>query len=232
MSLTATTLQLKVKKPISVLLVDDHQLIREGLSIMLNEDPDIQVIGEAGNGEEGIELALRLLPDVILMDIQMPKISGIEAANRIKNQLPSVKIIMLTMYSTDAYIIQAVRAGAVGYALKDSSRELLCETIKNVFAGHVMIRSEMLRQALSRLVNNSRRGVFDSDSHATIQNLSERETEVLKLVTEGQTNRQIGSNLFISEATVKKHIQSIISKLDALDRTNAVAKAMRSGLIS
>jgi DNA-binding NarL/FixJ family response regulator len=228
----AAALQLEAKKTISVLIVDDHQLIREGLCAMLNEDPEIHVIGEARDGEEAVELALQLVPEVILMDIQMPKLNGIEASSRIKAQLPCVKLIMLTMYSSDACIIQAVRVGAVGYALKDSSRELLCETIKNVSAGHVLIQSDMLRQALNGLVNNSRRSHLQFGQTMLNQSLSDRETEVLKLVTEGHTNRQIGSSLYITEATVKKHIQSIITKLDAMDRTHAVAKAMRAGLIN
>jgi len=229
-----TTLEAKATKTITVLVVDDHQLIRDGLRAMLNEDPEIQVVGEAKDGEEGVELALQLEPEVILMDIQMPKVNGIEATNRLKTLLPSAKVIILSMYSNDAYVVQAVRVGAVGYALKDSSRELLCETIKNVSAGHILIRNDMLRQALNGLVNNPRRSTsFGGQSVSmTTQNLSERETEVLKLVTEGQTNRQIAGSLFITEATVKKNIQSIVAKLDALDRTHAVAKAMRAGLIN
>jgi len=230
--LSARSLQVSLVKPITVLIVDDHQLVREGFRAVLNEDPAIQVIGEAGDGAEGIELALRLEPDVILMDIQMPQVNGLEAAAQIKAQLPCTKVVMLTVYSNDSYVIEAVRAGAAGYVLKDSSSKLLCETIKNVYAGHVMIKSEMLRQALNGLVNNPRRYSKQPGQYPMVQPLSDRETQVLKLVMEGQTNRRIGISLCITEATVKKHIQSIITKLGALDRTHAAVKAIRSGIIN
>jgi len=216
----------------TVLIVDDHQLIREALKVILNEDPAIQVFGEACNGAEAVEQALALQPDVVLMDVQMPGMSGIEAAARIKSQLPFTQVVMLTMHSTANYVVEAVRAGAVGYVLKDASKELLCETLKNASAGHILIKSEVLRQALTGLVRlpHSPRGKTNGYPNAAPQ-LSEREIEVLRLVTEGQTNRQIGVGLSISEETVKKHIQSIIAKLGALDRTHAAVKAVRAGLI-
>jgi DNA-binding NarL/FixJ family response regulator len=221
-----------VKKPattvVTVLIVDDHQIVREGLYTILSEDPAIQVIGEAADGMSGIEEALRLQPDVVLMDVQMPGMTGIEATAQLKAQLPMVRVVMLTMYSNDTYLIEAVRAGAVSYVLKDASKELLCETIKNASAGHILIRSDMLRQALTGLVNTPNQA---NSSASQFQSLSGREIEVLKLVTEGFSNREIGATLFISEGTVKKHIQSIITKLGAIDRTQAAVKAVRAGLV-
>ncbi|MEI6044273.1 MAG: response regulator transcription factor [Chloroflexota bacterium] len=215
-------------KPVTVLIVDDHQIVREGLNAILGEDPAIQIIGEAADGIEGIEEALRLQPDVVLMDVQMPKMTGIEAAAQLKTLLPAARVVMLTMYSNDMYLVEAVRAGAVSYVLKDASRELLCETIKSAYAGHILIRSDMLRQALTGLVNNP---AHTNSPNNQLHNLSDREIEVLKLVTEGYSNREIGTTLFISEGTVKKHIQSIITKLGAIDRTQAAVKAVRAGLV-
>jgi DNA-binding NarL/FixJ family response regulator len=217
-----------VAEVVTVLIVDDHQIVREGLYTILNEDPAIQVIGEAADGMSGIEEALRLQPDVVLMDVQMPGMTGIEATAQLKAQLPMVRVVMLTMYSNDTYLIEAVRVGAVSYVLKDASKELLCETIKNASAGHILIRSDMLRQALTGLVNTPNHA---NASVSQFQNLSGREIEVLKLVTEGYSNREIGTTLFISEGTVKKHIQSIITKLGAIDRTQAAVKAVRAGLV-
>jgi DNA-binding NarL/FixJ family response regulator len=217
---------------ITVLLVDDHQILREGLCAMLNENPTIKVVGEAKDGDEAVTQALKLKPDVVLMDIQMPLVNGIAAASQLKTQLPSAKVIMLSMYSNNAYIIGAIRAGAVGFILKDSSKELLTETIKNVYAGHVMIKSDILRLALNGLVGNSRQHYLPSDHCLVSQLLTERETEVLVQVMEGQTNRRIGDSLCITEATVKKHIRSIVIKLDAQDRTHAVVKAIRAGIIN
>jgi DNA-binding NarL/FixJ family response regulator len=217
---------------ITVLIVDDHQILREGLCAMLNEDHTIKVVGDAKDGDEGVAQALKLKPDVVLMDIQMPLVNGIAAASQLKTQLPTAKVIMLSMYSNNAYIIGAIRAGAVGFILKDSSKELLTETIKNVYAGHVMIKSDILRLALNGLVSNSKQHYLPSDQGLVSQLLTERETEVLEQVMEGQTNRRIGDSLCITEATVKKHIRSIVIKLDAHDRTHAVVKAIRAGIIN
>jgi DNA-binding NarL/FixJ family response regulator len=216
-------------KAVTVLIVDDSRLIREGVRIILSRDPAIEVVGEAKDGAEAIEQALKLKPDVVLMDIEMPNMNGIDATRHLKTQLPLAQVVMLTLHSADDCVIGAIRAGAVGYVLKDASKELICETVKHAQAGHVLIKSEMLRQALSGLVTLTTNPRVSSQ---VIQELSNREIEVLKLVAEGETNRQIGNKLFIAEVTVKKHIQSIISKLGAMDRTHAAVKAVRAGLVN
>jgi DNA-binding NarL/FixJ family response regulator len=218
--------------PITVLVVDDHQIVLEGLRSILSEDSGVCVVGEARDGAEAITQALKYRPNVILMDIMMPCMNGIEATIRLKTQLPSTRVVMLTMYSADTYIIEAVRAGAVGYVLKDASKELLCETIRNANAGHVLVKSEMLRHALTVMAKARGQALARNGDSFANYHLSERELDVLKLVTEGWTNRQIGSSLMISEETVKKHIQNIINKLGAQDRTNAAVKAIRSGLVN
>lgn len=162
----------------------------------------------------------------------MPGMNGIEATIRLKAQLPCTRVVMLTMYSADTNIIESVRAGAVGYVLKDASKELLCETIRNANAGHVLVKSEMLRHALTVMANVRGQALARGGEGLANYHLSERELDVLKLVTEGWTNRQIGTSLMISEETVKKHMQNIITKLGAQDRTNAAVKAIRSGLVN
>ncbi|NWJ47842.1 MAG: response regulator transcription factor [Chloroflexi bacterium] len=218
--------------PITVLIVDDHQIVLEGLRSILSEDPGVSVVGEARDGAEAIAQALKYKPNVILMDIMMPGMNGIEATIRLKAQLPCTRVVMLTMYSADTNIIESVRAGAVGYVLKDASKELLCETIRNANAGHVLVKSEMLRHALTVMANVRGQALARGGEGLANYHLSERELDVLKLVTEGWTNRQIGTSLMISEETVKKHMQNIITKLGAQDRTNAAVKAIRSGLVN
>jgi DNA-binding NarL/FixJ family response regulator len=222
-------------RKVKVLVADDYQLIREGLRFILNDTSYIQVTGEARDGAEAVKLARELNPDVVLMDVEMPgNISGLEATALIKESLPDVQIVMFTAHSNSNYVVEAVKAGAVGYVLKDASRELLCETIKNANAGHILIRSDILREALCEVMGMPKRiGLPVTTRVAPLNNeLSERETKILQLVTEGQTNRQIGVNLSISEETVKKHIQHIITKMDAQDRTHAAVKAVRAGLVS
>ena len=230
--LTVTTLQqVELTQEISILIVDDHEIIREGLQTMLGDEALFKVVGEARNGVEAIEQALLLRPNVVLMDILMPDMNGIEATVQLKKLLPATNVIMLTMYGSDTYVVEAIRAGAIAYVLKDASKELLFETIKNANAGHVLVKSDMLRNALSVMVNFYSRPHSNSSQAFATRHLSEREIDVLKLVTEGQTNRQIAGVLLISEETVKKHIQGIISKLGAIDRTHAAVKAVRAGLV-
>ncbi|NWJ97855.1 MAG: response regulator transcription factor [Chloroflexi bacterium] len=228
-SLTPLTTTQPPSKAITVLIVDDSTLIREGVRIILSRDPEIEVVGEAKDGVEALEQTLQLKPDVVLMDIEMPKMNGIDATRHLKAQLPLTQVVMLTLHSSDDCVIGAIRAGAVGYVLKDASKDLICETVKHAKAGHVLIKGEMLRHALSGLVNLE---AYTRTSSRVVQELSNREIEVLKLVAEGETNRQIGNKLFIAEVTVKKHLQSIISKLGALDRTHAAVKAVRAGLVN
>lgn len=214
-------------EPITVLIVDDHPVVREGLRYMLERDERVQIVGEASNGQEALALVAELSPKVVLMDIYMPQMDGLEAARRIKAQYPTTAVIMLTMYDNDGYIIDAVRSGASGYLLKDTSRDLLRHTIAAVSSGGTLIKNALLQRALQGLAASasSLKAEYPHDK------LTLREEEVLNLLTEGRSNKEIAQALCIAEDTVKKHVQSIIAKLQASDRTHAVVKAMRAGLV-
>lgn len=212
---------------IKVLIVDDHAIVREGLRAMLSGEGDIQVVGEARDGQEAVDLSAQLHPSIVLMDVRMPGIDGIDATRRIKEQNPEVCVLMLSVYDNDVYVINSVLAGAGGYLLKDASRELLCHTIRAVASGGILIKSSLLREAVASLAQASGR-----DKAAPMrENLTPREQEVLQAMAQGLTNRAIAQKLFITEETAKKHVQSIIGKLEASDRTDAAVKAVRAGLV-
>lgn len=219
---------------IKVLLADDHPVVREGLRIMLSTAPDIEVISEeAGDGFEAVEKANKHRPDVVLMDLRMPKMDGIEATRCIKSQLPNTLVIILTIYDNDAYIVDAVRAGAGGYLLKDASKDLLIHTIRAVKSGGMLIKTNLLREAILGLADATGDESKEKHISATSPNgLTPRERDVLRLVVDGQSNKEIGRTLFISEDTAKKHVQTILSKLGVSDRTQAAVKAVRAGLVS
>lgn len=217
-------------EPIKVLIADDHQLVREGIRAMIAEEEGIQVVGEASDGAEALALAEKLSPDLVLMDIRMPKMDGLEAARRIKGLSPSPLVVMISVYDNDAYVLDAILAGAAGYILKDASRELLVHTIKAVSAGGVLLESPLLHRALGGSTPRWAGGRQDG-SRPFPEALSGREMDVLRLVTEGLTNKQIAARLSLAGDTVKKHVQSLIAKLQAADRTQAAVKAIRAGLV-
>jgi len=215
-------------KKIQVLIVDDHPVVREGLRTMLSTDRNIEIVGEACGGAEAVAMVAEKKPTVVLMDIRMPDMDGIEATRHIKDEYPSIPVVVLTMYDNDAYVINAVQAGASGYLLKDASRELLLHTIRTVSGGTTLIRSSLLHEAISSLIDSKNAPEKPGQSTA---GLTSRELEVLKLVVDGYTNKEIGKELSITEDTAKKHMQSILAKLDASNRTDAVTKATRAGII-
>lgn len=223
---------LEGQRGICILVVDDHPVVRDGIQAMLSGEPGIEVVGAAGNAEEALAKVAELKPDVVLMDIRMPGINGIEATHRIKSGHPGVAVIVLTMYDSEMYVVEALRAGAAGYLVKDASKELLCNTIKAVVSGGTMVRSGLLSQALrggpSRFAADPGAGKHDP---AMVERLTARELEVLRLVAQGRDNREICTDLILAEVTVKKHVQSIMAKLGVSDRTNAAIKAMRMGLV-
>jgi len=208
---------------IRLLLVDDHQVVREGLKRMLESEKDIQVVGEAVNGEDAITQAERLSPDVVLMDIKMPDIDGIAATRQLKQKMPDVKVIMLTLYDDSEYVTQAIEAGASGYILKDASRERLIQAIHDAYDGYSPLAPSLTRQVLTELANLSR---VSRDSL-----LSERQCEILRLIAAGLISRDIGAQLCISESTVKKELTHIFDKLGVNDRAQAVSEAMKRKLI-
>lgn len=204
---------------IRVMLVDDHPVVREGLRGMLEAEPDLTVTGEAGSGEEAVALARTVEADVILMDLRMRDLDGVGATERILAEHPARKVVVLTTYETDADILRAVEAGAVGYLLKDASRVDLANAIRAAARGETVLAPSVA----GRLVNRVRRPMT--------QTLSAREVEVLALVAKGLTNADIGRTLHISEATVKTHLLRTFGKLDVSDRTAAVTTAMSLGLL-
>ena len=207
---------------IRILLVEDQTLMRQGLKTILNLEPGFQVVGEATDGEAGIHRALDLRPDVILMDVQMPRLNGIEAIAAICAVWPEARIIILTTFGRDDYVFEGVRAGAVGFLLKDAPADHLIDTIRRVHAGEVFIQPEIASRLLRELI---------APHDAPIEPLSEREREVLVLVAQGHSNREIAEQLVLAEGTVKNHVSNILGKLQAENRTQAADIARRHGLI-
>ena len=206
---------------IRVLITDDHGVVRQGLRMFLSRDPDLEVVGEASNGQEALQLARQLRPDVVLMDLLMPVMDGIEATEAIRAELPDVEVIALTSVLEDASVTGAVRAGAIGYLLKDTDAEELRRAIKAAAGGQV----HLAPQAAARLMREVR-------TPEGPEELTERETEVLKLLARGRANRQIALSLFISEKTVKAHVSKILMKLGVRSRTQAALHAVHSGFVS
>jgi DNA-binding NarL/FixJ family response regulator len=204
---------------IRILLVDDHPVVRHGLRGMLDAEPDLEVVGEASSGDEGVTRTGELLPDVVLMDLRMPGGDGVEATGRILTALPATRVVVLTTYETDRDILRAIEAGACGYLLKDASPADLADAVRGAARGETVLAPSVA----STLVRQVRSPAPPA--------LSAREAQVLRLVALGRTNADIGRELFISEATVKTHLLRIFAKLDVADRTAAVTTAMSYGLL-
>ena len=208
--------------PIQILLVEDQTLMRQGLKTILDLEPGLRVIGEASDGESGVQLALELRPNVILMDVQMPRLNGVEATAQLCRQWPEAKVIILTTFDRDDYVYQGVRAGALGYLLKDAPATKLIETIRRVHAGEVFIQPEIASRALREMMR---------PSPTTAEHISEREREVLVLLAQGTSNKDMAEKLFITEGTVKNHVSNILAKLQAENRTQAADIARKQGLV-
>lgn len=207
---------------IRILIVDDHSVVRQGLQMFLRLDPELEVVGEARNGIEAIAQARELQPDVVLMDILMPKMDGIEATKIIRQELPETEVIALTSVLEDEKVFAAIRAGAIGYLLKDTEAAELRRSIKAAAAGQVQLSP----QAAARLLREER------TAPAPVEELTPRELDVLQLVAEGLANKEIAYNLNIGEKTVKTHVSNILSKLGVLSRTQAAVLAVQTGLVS
>jgi DNA-binding NarL/FixJ family response regulator len=220
------------RRTIKVLIADDHPVIREGIRAMLETDEDIEIIGEACNGLETVTKTEELRPNVVLMDIIMPNLDGLEAIRRIKRQHPDVGIIILTIHSDKEFVIAAIQAGVGGYLLKDASRDLLRHAIKVVNDGGMLVKSFLLREAMAALLDSAMEyQPGGAKALEGVEQLTKREQEVLMPLTEGQTNKEIGNELNITEHTAKKHVQNIIAKLGVSDRTQAAVQAVRIGLV-
>jgi two-component system, NarL family, response regulator LiaR len=206
---------------IKVLIADDHGVVRQGLTMYLGLDPELEVIGEAANGEEAVNMASDLEPDVVLMDLLMPVMDGIAATEKIKTETPEVEVVALTSVLDDGAVTKAVRSGAIGYLLKNTKARDLCRAIKGAAAGQVQLGPE----AAAKLMREMR----TPDSPEA---LTGRETEVLKLVARGWANKQVARELFVEEKTVKAHVSGILRKLGVTSRTQAALHAVRAGLVS
>jgi DNA-binding NarL/FixJ family response regulator len=209
-------------EPIRILLVEDQTLMRQGMKTILDLEPGLQVVGEAADGESGVRLALALRPDVILMDVQMPGMDGIEAIAAICAVWPEARVIILTTFSRDDYVFDGMRAGAVGFLLKDTPADHLVQTIRRVHGGEVFIQPEIASRLLRELI---------APQAALIEPLSDREREVLVLLAHGHSNREIAERLVLAEGTVKNHVSNILGKLQAENRTQAADIARRHGLV-
>ena len=216
---------------IRVLIADDHMVVREGLRAILDAAPDLLPVGEACDGAEAVRLVAETMPDVVLMDLRMPNVDGIEAIRQIKARYPAVQIVILTTYDDDQHIVRGLRAGARGYLLKDAERNVLFETIRAAARGESLLSSEVVDKVVAHLADGGR-GPRGGAQPAQTETLSPREAQVLGLLAEGAANKEIARQLSISERTVKAHVTGIFNKLGAGSRTEAVAIAMRSGLLS
>ena len=219
-------------KKIRVLLADDHHLFREMLYHTLCEEDDIEVVAEASNGEEAIEKARTLKPDIIILDIDMPKVNGLEAIRTLKTENPAYKVVILTALEDDSYIFQFIKEGATGYLMKDTNAHEVISAIRAAYSGESLIQPKVVNKILRefcKLVEEKGKAP-EKDKADTLALLTEREKEVLALVAKGLNNREIASGLFISEATVKTHVANLMGKLSLRDRVEMVLFALKSGL--
>ena len=224
-----------------LLLADDHDLVREGIRAVLEGEPDLLVVGEAANGREAVELCKELRPDLVLMDVRMPEMDGLAATRAVKEDLPQTSVVMVTMHESPDYLLEAIKAGAAGYILKDAAGERLVEAVRRTLEGDAPLDEGLARQLLQRLAGEDEE---ERDAEALAEarkerraamppmprGITPREAEVLRLLAQGWTNPQIAQDLAVSKGTAKIHVQNIISKLGVSDRTQAAVRAIELGL--
>jgi NarL family two-component system response regulator LiaR len=224
-----------MKKPIQVLLVDDHAIVRDGIRSLLKTQPDIEVVGEANNGQDAVSMAESLQPDLVLMDLVMPGMDGIEAIRRIVDGQPESRILVLTSFSAEDKVFPAIKAGAMGYLLKDCDSEELVRAIHQVFRGESSIHPKIARMLLQEMTAPLGEGAGEPPPRPdlpAVDPLTVRELEVLKLVARGRSNREIADELVVAEGTIRTHVSNILSKLHLASRTQATLYALREGLTS
>jgi NarL family two-component system response regulator LiaR len=223
--------KLTTAAPIRVFIAEDHAIVRKGIVALLTLEPGFQVVGEASNGQEAVTKIELLRPDVILMDLIMPEMDGIEAIGHIKARHPDARILVLTSFATDDKVFPALKAGAVGYLLKDQDPQELVQAIRQVYHGESSLHPTIARKLLQELAGGSH-STRASQSQPPVDPLTEREVEVLRLLSQGKSNRQIADELVIGEGTVRAHVSNILGKLHLASRTQATLYALREGLVS
>jgi len=211
--------------PITILIIDDHEVVRKGVRSYLETLPDFQVVGEAGSGEEGVDMVAELIPDIVLLDLIMPGMDGVETTRHIKKISPRTQVVVLTSYHEDVHIFPALKAGAISYILKDMKMEKLVDALHRAYKGEVTLHPRVASRVLQNI-----RGEYDEEQ-PLFTDLTERELDVLKLIANGLTNSQIAEKLVISENTVKGHVSNILSKLHVADRTQVAVYAWQRGLV-
>ncbi|MFZ5818225.1 MAG: response regulator [Bacillota bacterium] len=215
---------------IRVMLVDDQRLMRDGMRTLLSLEPDLEVVGEAGNGQEALAVALAQRPDVILMDIRMPVMNGVQATRAIRQALPGVKVLILTTFDDDEMVMDALLEGASGYLTKDLPAEEIAAAVRKVQSGGVIMPPPIAAKVVAELARRSAPAPAPVADSKALGELTEREVEVLRLLGQGYSNREIAEALFITEGTAKNHVSSVIEKLGLRDRTQAALWAVRHGL--
>ncbi|MFG1666345.1 response regulator [Streptomyces sp. Y7] len=215
--------------PIRVVIADDQQMVRQGFSVLLNTKPDIDVIGQAVDGLDAVAKVAELMPDVVLMDIRMPELGGIEATRRITMASPHIKVLVLTTFDLDEYVYEALRAGASGFLLKDASADQLAEAVRVVAAGDALLAPVITRRLIGEFCRMD--GRPRAPLKARVADLTERETEVLALIAQGLSNAEIAERLVVAEQTVKTHVGRILVKLGLRDRTQAAVFAFETGVV-
>ncbi|MCB0018789.1 MAG: response regulator transcription factor [Anaerolineales bacterium] len=214
-----------MNEPITVILIDDHRMVRQGVRAFLETQPDIHVVAEADTGEEGVQMVRDHAPDVVLMDLIMPGMDGVEATRSVKEVSPRTQVIVLTSYHQDEHIFPAIRAGALSYLLKDVGPEALADAVRQASHGEAVLHPRIAARVVQE-IHGSREDAVNAFSE-----LSEQELEVLRLIAAGHSNREIAELLFISEKTVKSHVSNILGKLHLADRTQAAVYAWREGIV-
>jgi DNA-binding NarL/FixJ family response regulator len=225
--------------PAQILIADDHELVRDGVKHMLGYEEDLEVVGEASNGREVVELCRRLKPDLVLLDVRMPEMGGLEATRAIKAEQPEVSVLVISTYRNLDYLLEGIEAGADGYVLKDAPNPQLTNAMRRALDGESPLNQELAMQLIQRLTSKTSQSAGpppapeggDAASTPEPNKLTSRELEVLRLLAQGKTNQDIAEELLISRATAKVHVQHIIAKLEVSDRTQAIVRAFKLGLI-
>ncbi len=225
--------------PARLLIADDHALVREGMRAMLAREPNLEVVGEAENGREALELCRELGPDLILMDVRMPEMDGLAATKEIKGECPETSVLIITTHESPEYLMDAIRAGAAGYVLKDSSKQQLLDAVRRVITGESLLNEELAVRLLQRLADENRGQTRPQEPNPAekrqgetpVEPLTGREIEVVRFLALGKTNREVAQELQVSLSTIKTHVQHVIFKLGVSDRTQAAVRAIELGLL-